>query len=221
MAAALFQVPTDTEIIARPITARGLNPHLGTKAPTPQGGGFPLNTNAVHMAAALFQFDWLRETRQHIHELAWAQPAAMVLYFGIKCAEEERLRLNVEIRRLISSMYDGHVDYYRGVDGLICGKSPTKTPGLFEVRIGINTGRQIPPEEEEQERLRAPAADDVEWTLLRAKVEALFPRQRATSSSILEQLLAWCVSKNERREMPLDAGSGAFMWSRIFPFRNP
>jgi hypothetical protein len=28
-----------------------------------------------------------------------------------------------------------------GVDGLIGGKSPTKTPGLFEVRIGINTGR--------------------------------------------------------------------------------
>ncbi|KAJ7799163.1 hypothetical protein B0H14DRAFT_3156607 [Mycena olivaceomarginata] len=28
---------------------------------------------------------------------------------------------------------------------------------------------------EEQERLRATAADDVEWTLLRAKVEALFP----------------------------------------------
>ncbi|KAJ6563493.1 hypothetical protein B0H10DRAFT_2115144 [Mycena sp. CBHHK59/15] len=69
-------------------------------------------------SASLAEFDWLRETRQDIRGLPWAQPAqreAMVLYFGIKRAAEEKIRLNVEIRRLITSMYDEHVDYWRAI----------------------------------------------------------------------------------------------------------
>ncbi|KAI0371569.1 hypothetical protein BV20DRAFT_1035214 [Pilatotrama ljubarskyi] len=63
-------------------------------------------------------FDLLRDTRQDIRELPWAQPLnrrAMNLYFNIKRAREEVQRLNVEIPRLISSMLDEHVDLYCAV----------------------------------------------------------------------------------------------------------
>ncbi|KAJ7143242.1 hypothetical protein C8R46DRAFT_1233018 [Mycena filopes] len=89
------------------IAASSLNP------PRPQ-----LTWRMVVNSASLGEFDWLRETRQDIRELPWAQPArreAMVLYFGIKRAAEEKVRLNVEICRLITSMYDDHVDYYRAI----------------------------------------------------------------------------------------------------------
>ncbi|KAJ7735456.1 hypothetical protein B0H16DRAFT_1327062 [Mycena metata] len=77
-----------------------------------------LTWHMVIDSASLAEFDWLRETRQDIRELPWAQPArreAMVLYFGIKRAREERVRLDVEIRRLITAMYDDHVDHYRAI----------------------------------------------------------------------------------------------------------
>ncbi|KAJ7482796.1 hypothetical protein B0H11DRAFT_2193172 [Mycena galericulata] len=77
-----------------------------------------LTWHAVINSASLAEFDWLRETRQDIRALPWAQPArreAMVLYFGIKRSEEEKDRLNVEIRRLITSMLDDHVDYWRAI----------------------------------------------------------------------------------------------------------
>ncbi|KAJ7506731.1 hypothetical protein B0H11DRAFT_2153790 [Mycena galericulata] len=77
-----------------------------------------LTWHAVVNSASLAEFDWLRETRQDIREQPWAQPArreAMVLYFGIKRAGEEKVRLNVEIRRLITSMLDDHVDYYHAI----------------------------------------------------------------------------------------------------------
>lgn len=67
---------------------------------------------------ALIDFDMLRETRADIRKQPWTQPArreAMVLYFGIKRAKEEIQRLNVEISRLITSMLDEHVDYYRSI----------------------------------------------------------------------------------------------------------
>ncbi|KAJ7433566.1 hypothetical protein FB451DRAFT_1419631 [Mycena latifolia] len=68
--------------------------------------------------ASLAEFDWLRETRQDIRSLPWAQPQrreAMVLYFGIVRAKEEKVRCDVEVRRLITAMYDDHVDYYRAI----------------------------------------------------------------------------------------------------------
>ncbi|CAL1709575.1 unnamed protein product [Somion occarium] len=64
------------------------------------------------------EFDLLRDARQDVRLLAWAQPAqrrAMNLYFNIKRAEEEIKRLNVEIRRLLTHMVDEHVDYYRTI----------------------------------------------------------------------------------------------------------
>ncbi|KAJ7869760.1 hypothetical protein B0H14DRAFT_2727000, partial [Mycena olivaceomarginata] len=67
---------------------------------------------------SLAEFDLLRDTRTDVRAQPWAQPArreAMVLYFGIKRAKEELIRLNVEIRRLITFMYDEHVDLHRAV----------------------------------------------------------------------------------------------------------
>lgn len=66
----------------------------------------------------LADFDLLRSTRQDIRKLDWAQPAnreGMVMYFKIKRAKEEIIRLNVEIQRLLTFLYDDHVDHYRAV----------------------------------------------------------------------------------------------------------
>ncbi|KAJ6624401.1 hypothetical protein B0H10DRAFT_2212814 [Mycena sp. CBHHK59/15] len=71
---------------------------------------------------ALIDFDMLRETREDIRKQPWTQPArreAGVLYFGIKRAKEEIRRLNVEISRLITSMVDEHVDYYRAIQATL------------------------------------------------------------------------------------------------------
>ncbi|KAJ7785306.1 hypothetical protein DFH07DRAFT_948386 [Mycena maculata] len=74
-----------------------------------------LTWHLIINSASLAEFDWLHKTRQDIRALPWAQPAiceAMVLYSGIKCANEEKVRLNVEICRLITFMLDNHTDYY-------------------------------------------------------------------------------------------------------------
>lgn len=50
--------------------------------------------------------------------MPWTEPSrreAMTYYFGIKRAREEIVRLNVEITRLITFMFDAHVDYYRAI----------------------------------------------------------------------------------------------------------
>ena len=70
--------------------------------------------NAVTVA----DFDLLRDTRQDVRTLEWAQAAnreGMVMHFGIKRAKEEICRLNVEIRRLLTFLYDDYIDYYRAV----------------------------------------------------------------------------------------------------------
>lgn len=66
----------------------------------------------------LAEFDILRESRQDIRQQPWTQPAcreAMNLYFGIKRAKEEIVRLNVEIRRLVTFMIDDHRTFYRAI----------------------------------------------------------------------------------------------------------
>lgn len=70
--------------------------------------------NAVTVA----DFDLLRDTRQDVRTLEWAQAAnreGMVMHFGIKRAKEEISRLNVEIRRLLTFLYDDYVDHYLAV----------------------------------------------------------------------------------------------------------
>lgn len=77
-----------------------------------------LSWESVITAVNLADFDLLKSTRQDIRKLEWAQPAnreGMVMYFKIKRAKEEIIRLNVEIRRLLTFLYDDHVDHYRAV----------------------------------------------------------------------------------------------------------
>ena len=68
--------------------------------------------NAVSVA----NFDLLHDTRQDIRTLDWAQIAnceGTVMYFGLKHAKEEICCLNVEIRRLLTFLYDDYIDHYR------------------------------------------------------------------------------------------------------------
>jgi hypothetical protein len=78
----------------------------------------PLSWETVVNAVNVADFDLLRDTRQDIRLLDWAQVAnreGMVIYFGIKRAKEEICRLNVEIRRLLTFLYDDYIDHYRAV----------------------------------------------------------------------------------------------------------
>ena len=91
-----------------------------------------LSWESVVAAVNLADFDLLKSTRQDIRKLKWAQPAnreGMVMYFKIKRAKEEIIRLNVEIRRLLTFLYDDHVDHYRAISANL-----TTNPTLaFEV----------------------------------------------------------------------------------------
>ena len=77
-----------------------------------------LTWESVVNAMDIADFDILKDTRQDIRMLEWAQPAnreGMVMYFQIKRAKEEIIRLNVEIRRLLTFLYDDHVDHFRAI----------------------------------------------------------------------------------------------------------
>ena len=78
----------------------------------------PLTWSTVLKAATVAEFDLLRDTRTDISRLPWTEPPrreAMTYYFGIKRAREEIVRLNIEITRLITFMFDVHVDYYHAI----------------------------------------------------------------------------------------------------------
>ena len=77
-----------------------------------------LSWASVLKAVTVADFDLLRDTRSDIRSLPWTEPSrreAVNLYFGIKRAREEIVRLNVEIKRLLTFMQDTHADYYRAV----------------------------------------------------------------------------------------------------------
>ncbi|KAF6751976.1 hypothetical protein DFP72DRAFT_1033987 [Ephemerocybe angulata] len=59
--------------------------------------------------AFLSDFDLLRDTREDVRERPWATPVNRVLmdqYFKIKRAREEIVRLNIEIKRVVTHMQD-------------------------------------------------------------------------------------------------------------------
>lgn len=67
---------------------------------------------------SLGEFDLLRDARQDLRKLTWAHPSrreATRLYHNVKRAKEEITRCNVEVRRLLTYMYDEHIDYYHAV----------------------------------------------------------------------------------------------------------
>ncbi|KAJ7109052.1 hypothetical protein C8R43DRAFT_905012 [Mycena crocata] len=69
----------------------------------------PLTWEQVVDYAFLSDFDLLRDGRDDIRSETWARPAgrlAMDLYFKLERADEEIMRLNIEIRRFVTYMYD-------------------------------------------------------------------------------------------------------------------
>jgi hypothetical protein len=63
---------------------------------------------------SLTEFDILRDVRQDVRQLQWARPAyrqATTLHLRVKAAHVEITRLNVEIRRLLTFMFDDYADH--------------------------------------------------------------------------------------------------------------
>ncbi|KAL0058932.1 hypothetical protein AAF712_014375 [Marasmius tenuissimus] len=68
--------------------------------------------------ATLADFDLLKDTDLDLTRVPWAQPGhreCVRLFFGLKRAREEIVRLNVEIPRLLTYMIDEHADYYHAI----------------------------------------------------------------------------------------------------------
>ncbi|PPQ90696.1 hypothetical protein CVT25_005004, partial [Psilocybe cyanescens] len=101
-----------------------------------------LSWSSVLNAATVADFDLLRDTHMDIRSLPWTEPSrreamnyyyglkhaqeeivrlnveitqAMNYYYGLKHAQEEIFRLNVEITRLLTFKFDNHVDYYHAI----------------------------------------------------------------------------------------------------------
>lgn len=75
----------------------------------------------------LAELDILKDTRQDIRRMAWTDPShreAAALYFNIKRAKEEIERLNVEIRRLLTSMHDTHYDFLSAISTNVLTNPP-------------------------------------------------------------------------------------------------
>ena len=69
-------------------------------------------TKVVEMAT-VGDFDLLRHAREDIRNWPWAQGPtreAIKTYLNLQRAEEERDRLNVEINRLMTALFDAHAD---------------------------------------------------------------------------------------------------------------
>lgn len=63
--------------------------------------------------ATIGDFDLLRHARQDIRDQPWAQGPtreAIKIHLNLQRAEEERTRLNIEINRLLTALFDAHVD---------------------------------------------------------------------------------------------------------------
>ena len=72
-------------------------------------------------------FNLLCNARQDVRKFDWADSMrrrATGLYFNIKRAHEEITHLNVEIPRLLTSMIDDHVNFYRMIQAHIITDPP-------------------------------------------------------------------------------------------------
>jgi hypothetical protein len=106
--------------------------------------------STVLKAATVADFDLLRDTRTDIRRLPWTEPSrreATTYYFGIKRAREEIVRLNVEITRLLTFMFDTHVDYHHAIQRYITEDPPLAfsltQQWLYEDRINESVVRKL------------------------------------------------------------------------------
>jgi hypothetical protein len=73
----------------------------------------PVDINQILEYSFISEFDLLRLSREDIREKPWVQTGnreAMARHFRIKAAHDEIKRLNVEIRRLVTSIADEQKD---------------------------------------------------------------------------------------------------------------
>lgn len=96
-------------------------------------------TQLVAMTS-LGEFDLLRDARCDVRQFAWAHPShreATRLHFNVKRAREETYRCNVEIRRLVTFLYDAHVDYCLAISA-----NPVREPASRSVVVeSLGTAR--------------------------------------------------------------------------------
>ena len=111
-----------------------------------------LSWTKVIEAVYVADLDILRDTRQDIRNLKWAQPAhrqAMNLHFSINQARVELRGLNVEIRRLITFMHDDHIDFYNAVQKYMITNPPlaresdTQVPLASSSTVLLHDGAQL------------------------------------------------------------------------------
>lgn len=75
----------------------------------------------------LAELDILKDTRQDIRKLPWADPSrreATLLFFNQKRAREEIKRLDVEIKRLITAIKDEHFEFCKAISAQITVNPP-------------------------------------------------------------------------------------------------
>lgn len=97
-------------------------------------------------AAIVADFDLLRDTRTDIRNLPWTEPSrhkATTYYFGIKRAKEEITRLNVEIIRLLTFMFDAQADYYHTIQRYLVSDPPLAHSLLTELQYQNRISKTI------------------------------------------------------------------------------
>ncbi|KAK7030347.1 hypothetical protein VNI00_014204 [Paramarasmius palmivorus] len=85
--------------------------------------------------ASVADFDLLRDTHVNVERLERAKPTnqkVMQLHFGLKRAREEIIRLNVEIKHLVTFMIDDEADFWLAIDEIEDGDDEDPTRQHFK-----------------------------------------------------------------------------------------
>lgn len=103
-----------------------------------------ISWSTIVNAVFLSELDILKDTRQDIRKLKWANiehRQASQLYFSIKRAKEEIARLNVEARRLLTGMFDEHCEFRRAIASTVASDPPLsfELARIWSFRDKLNT----------------------------------------------------------------------------------
>ncbi|KAJ8074745.1 hypothetical protein PM082_022188 [Marasmius tenuissimus] len=102
-----------------------------------------LEWNDILDMATLADFNLLKDTNLDLTHVPWAQPGhreCVWLYFGLRRAREEIVRLNVEISRLLTFMIDKHADYYHA---MVCARNKNTLDLASELEDRLNVSTEI------------------------------------------------------------------------------
>jgi hypothetical protein len=108
----------------------------------------PLEWKNISTYGSLAEFSLLRECREDIRSLPWAEAAsrqAAVYDLKHQRALEERLRLNVEVRRLATSIRDEECDFERNIARVMVSQ-PSLAAEMKEIRsrrVRVNNEHRV------------------------------------------------------------------------------